>query len=121
MSSIAKTTTRSKKTKRLGPVQILRPEEYAEFDVETKMECIQALIPLGLMRIHELLEDEVRTLAGIRYKRKAASRLPGYRHGSNPGSVRLAGQRHPFKIPRVQYVEGGGEISLESLRPLRGR
>ena len=114
MSSIAKTTTRSKKTKRLGPVQILRPEEYAEFDVETKMECIQALIPLGLMRIHELLEDEVRTLAGIRYKRKAASRLPGYRHGSNPGSVRLAGQRHPFKIPRVQYVEGGGEIPLES-------
>jgi len=120
MSSIAKTTTRSKKTKRLGPVQILRPEEYAEFDVETKMECIQALIPLGLMRIHELLEDEVRTLAGIRYKRKAASRLPGYRHGSNPGSVRLAGQRHPFKIPRVQYVEGGGEIPLESLRHLRG-
>ncbi len=120
MSSIAKTTTRSKKTKRLGPVQILRPEEYAEFDVETKMECIQALIPLGLMRIHELLEDEVRTLAGIRYKRKAASRLLGYRHGSNPGSVRLAGQRHPFKIPRVQYVEGGGEIPLESLRHLRG-
>jgi transposase-like protein len=118
MSSIAKTTTRSKKTKRLGPVQILRPEEYAEFDVETKMECIQALIPLGLMRIQELLEDEVCALAGARYERKA-SRLPGYRHGSNPGSVRLAGQRHPFKIPRVQHV-AGGEIPLESLAHLRG-
>ena len=118
MSSIAKTTTRSKKTKRLGPVQILRPEEYAEFDVETKMECIQALIPLGLMRIQELLEDEVCALAGARYERKA-SRLPGYRHGSNPGSVRLAGQRHPFKVPRVQHV-AGGEIPLESLAHLRG-
>ncbi len=96
MSSIAKTTKRSKKTKRLGPVQVLRPEEYAGFDVETKMECIQALIPLGLMRIQELLEDEVRALAGLKYTRKAASGLSGYRHGSNPGSVRLAGQRHPL-------------------------
>ncbi|MDA0739925.1 MAG: hypothetical protein O3A59_13485 [Nitrospirae bacterium] len=66
MRSFAKTTKRSKKTKRLGPVQVLRPEQYAGFDVETKVECIQALIPLGLMRIHELLEDEVRTLAGLR-------------------------------------------------------
>ena len=120
MSSIAKATKRSKKTKRLGPVQVLRPEEYADFDVETKVECIQALIPLGLMRIRELLEEEVQTLAGIRYKRKASSGLPGYRHGSNPGSVQLAGQRHPFKIPRVQSVKGGGEISLESLAHLRG-
>ena len=120
MSSIAKTTTRSKKTKRLGPVKILRPDAYADFDVETKVECIQALIPLGLMRIHELLEDEVRALAGIKYTRKAASGLPGYRHGSNPGSVQLAGQRHPFKIPRVQSAKGGGEIPLESLAHLRG-
>ncbi len=118
MSSIAKTTTRSKKTKRLGRVRVIRPEQYAAFAVNSKVECIQALIPLGLMRIHELLEDEVCTLAGCRYTRKA-SRLPGRRHGSNPGSVRLAGQRHPFKIPRVQHV-AGGEISLASLAHLRG-
>jgi len=120
MRSITKTMTRSKKTKRLGPVEVLRPEAYADFDVETKVECIQALIPLGLMRIRELLEDEVRTLAGLRYQRKAAAGLPGYRHGSNPGSVQLAGQRHSFKIPRVQSVEGDGELALESLRQLRG-
>ena len=108
MSSIAETTKRSKKTRRLGPVRVIRPEQYEAFDVNSKLECIQALIPLGLMRIQELLEDDVCALAGARYERKA-SRLPGYRHGSNPGSVRLAGQRHPFPIPRVQYV-GGGEM-----------
>ncbi len=118
MSSIAKATKRSKKTKRLGPVQILRPEQYAGFDVETKVECIQALIPLGLMRIQELLEDEVQTLAGARYERKTAQ-LPGRRHGSNPGSVRLAGQRHPLRLPRVQHL-AGGEIPLETLAHLRG-
>ncbi len=118
MRSIAETTRRSKKTKRLGPVRVIRPEQYADFDVNSKVECIQALIPLGLMRIHELLEDEVCALAGARYERKA-SRLPGRRHGRNPGSVQLAGQRHPFKIPRVQHV-AGGEIPLESLAHLHG-
>jgi len=118
MSSIAETKRRSKKATRLGPVRMIRPEQYAAFDVNSKVACIQALIPLGLMRIHELLEDEVCALAGARYERKA-SRLPGRRHGSNPGSVRLAGQRHPFPIPRVQHV-AGGEIPLESLTHLRG-
>ena len=90
MSSIAKTTTRSKKTRRLGAVRVIRPKQYEAFDVNSKVECVQALIPLGLMRIQELLEDEVCALAGARYERKGA-RLPGRRHGSNPGSVRLAG------------------------------
>ena len=105
MSSLTETTKRSKKKKRLGPVRVMRPEHYETFDVNSKLECIHALIPLGLMRIQELLEDEVCTLAGARYERKA-SRLPGRRHGSNPGSVQLAGQRHPFSIPRVQHVAG---------------
>ena len=70
------------------------------------------------MRIQELLEDEVCALAGARYERKGA-RLPGRRHGSNPGNVRLAGQRHPLPIPRVQYV-GGGEMALQRLTHLRG-
>ena len=118
MSSIAKTSKRSKKTKRLGPVQALRPEAYANFDVETKLACIQALIPLGLMRIHELLEEEVCLLAGARYARKTTA-FPGRRSGSNPGSVRLAGQRHPLRIPRVQH-QAGGEIPLQTRAHLRG-
>ncbi len=118
MRSIAKTTTRSKKTRRLGAVRVIRPEQYEAFDVNSKVECIQALIPLGLMRIQELLEDEVCAVAGARDERKGA-RLPGRRHGSNPGSVRLAGQRHPLPIPRVQYV-GGGEMALQRLPHLRG-
>ena len=118
MSSLANTTTRSKKTRRLGAVRVIRPEQDEAFDVNSKVECSQALIPLGLMRFQERLEDEVCALAGARYERKGA-RLPGRRHGSNPGSIRLAGPRHPLPIPRVQYV-GGGEMALPSLTHLRG-
>ena len=118
MSSITKPTKRSKKTKRLGPVRVLRPEQYEAFDVNSKLECIRALIPLGLMRIQALLEEEVCTLAGTWYARKSPM-LPGRRYGSNPGSVQLAGQRHPLRIPRVQHV-AGGEIPLQTLNHLRG-
>ncbi len=118
MSSIAKSRKRSKKTRRLGPVQVLRPEQYEAFEVNCKLECIQALIPLGLMRIHELLEEEVCLLAGARYTRKSTA-FPGRRSGSNPGSVRLAGQRHPLRLPRVQHV-AGGEIPLQIRAHLRG-
>jgi transposase-like protein len=118
MSSIAKTTTRSKKTKRLGPVQVIRPDQYEAFDVDSKLECIRALIPLGLMHVQEVLEEEVYRWAGARYAPKTPD-LPGRRHGSNPGSVQLAGQRHPLRIQRVQY-KTGGEISLHALDHLRG-
>lgn len=118
MSSIAKPTTRSKKTKRLGPVQVIRPDQYEAFDVDSKVECIRALIPLGLMHVREVLEEEICTLAGARYARKTLE-LPGRRHGSNPGSVQLAGQRHPLRIPRVQH-KNSGEIPLHALEHLRG-
>jgi putative transposase len=118
MSSIAKTQKRSKKTKRLGSVQVIRPDQYEAFDVDSKMECIRALIPLGLMHVQEVLEEEVCILAGARYARKTPE-LPGRRHGSNPGSVQVAGQRHPLRIPRVQH-QHGGEIPLETLEQLRG-
>ena len=118
MSSITKTPKRSKKTKCLGDVPVLRPDQYAALEVDSKVECIRALIPLGLMHVQEVLEEEVCTLAGARYARKTPE-LPGRRHGSNPGSVQVAGQRHPLRIPRVLHT-GGGEISLHALACLRG-
>jgi putative transposase len=118
MGSIAKSKMRSKKTKCLGAPSVLRSDHYEAFEVDSKVECIRALIPLGLMHVQEVLETEVCTLAGARYARKTPE-LPGRRHGSNPGSVQLAGQRHPLRIPRVQH-KSGGEIPLYALEQLGG-
>ena len=118
MSSIANTAKRSQKRKQLGTAQIFGPTHYEAFDVDSKLECIRTLIPLGLMHLQEVLEDEVCALAGARYARKTTA-VPGRRHGSNPGSVQLAGQRHPLRIPRVQHVLGG-EMALETLDRYRG-
>ena len=57
-------------------------------------------------------------LAGERYARKDAS-SGGRRHGSNPGTVGLAGQRVPIRVPRLRHV-AGSEIPLRSYDALHG-
>jgi putative transposase len=112
MESVLRSVRKRKKGRRLGEVAIVGREAYAELELDAKVELIRSLVPLGLMHIQELLDQEVQALAGARYERRADDR-PGRRHGSNPGSVRLAGQRVPIRVPRVRRVEGG-EIPLRT-------
>ena len=118
MSSVLRSVRKRKKSRRLGEVEIIRREEYDDLELDAKVETIRALVPLGLMHVAELLDDEVMGLAGEHYARKAAA-TRGRRHGSNPGTVGLAGQRVPIRVPRVRSVTGG-EIPLRSYEALSG-
>ena len=83
-----------------------------------QVELIRALVPLGLLHVQELLDQEVTALAGARYARKDES-VEGRRHGSNPGTVGLAGQRVPIRVPRIRHI-AGSEIPLRSYEAMRG-
>ena len=81
-------------------------------DVNGRAELIQALIPLGLWHVKEILEQEVRSLAGERYKRQG---MEGYdRWGKQWGSVYLRDQKIPIPVPRVRDRQGGKEVRLRS-------
>ena len=95
MSSVLRSVSRRKKGRTLGPVEIIRREDYADLELDAKVELIRSLVPLGLMHVEELLDAEVTALAGGHYARKDAS-VGGRRHGSTPGTVGLAGQRVPI-------------------------
>ena len=82
------------------------------------MELIRSLVPLGLIHVVELLDEEVTALAGERYARKDVS-IGGRRHGSNPGTVGLAGQRVAIRVPRIRHV-AGSELPLRSYEALHG-
>ena len=110
MSSVLRPVRKRKKVRTLGPVDIIRREDYADLEVDAKVELIRSLVPLGLMHVEEVLDEEVTALAGERYARKDAS-MGGRRHGSNPGTVGLAGQRVPIRVPRLRRV-AGSEIPL---------
>ncbi len=37
----------------------MRRDEYAELELDSKVEVIRSLVPLGLMHVQELLDEEV--------------------------------------------------------------
>ncbi len=117
MSSMQRVVGRGKKSRRLGKVEVLERADYEGLELDTKVELILGLIPLGLMHVEQVLADEVRHLAGAKHARKGEAQV-GRRHGANPGSVRLAGQRVAIRVPRVRSERG--EIALRTYQALHG-
>ena len=79
--SVLRAVRKRKKVRKLGSVNIIRREAYADLELDAKVELIRSLVPLGLMHVQELLDEEVTALARERYARKDAS-VAGRRHGS---------------------------------------
>ena len=111
MSRVPRAVRKRKKTKVLGEVNVISREEYEDMKLDTRLELIRALIPIGLMGVYEELKKEVDRLAGERYKRKGGEIL-GSRHGTQRGTVKLGGQKVPVRVPRVRRE--GKEVKLES-------
>jgi transposase-like protein len=101
----------------MGEVEVVSRGVYEEMELDVKVEMIRSLVPLGLMHVKELLDEEVRALAGERYARKVKGEVR--RYGKNPGSVRLAGQRVPLEVPRLRGDRG--EVPLRSYQTLQER
>ena len=117
MGTMPRLVERGKKDRRMGVPGGLDWDEIQELDLDPRVELIRQLIPLGLAEVGRLLEEEVEELAGRRHARKGEADS-SYRHGHNPGSVRLGGQRHPGKVPRVRGP--AGEVRLASYERLHG-
>ena len=118
MSRVLRSVRKRKKGCTLGAVDVIDREGYAELEVDAQVEWIRSLVPLGLLHIEELLDEEVTALAGERYARQDPS-VGGRRHGSNPGTVGLAGQRVPIRVPRIRHVTER-ELPLRSYEALHG-
>lgn len=86
-------------------------------EVDTKLELIQALIPVGVLHVQEVLAEEVRRLAGERYQRNGR---PGHvRWTRQWGSVSLADQKLPVRYQRVRERRKGREVELRAYRRLQ--
>jgi transposase-like protein len=80
-------------------------------DLDTMVATIQSLIPLGLERFAEELQQAVEALAGPRYQRGAGDRQ-FYRWGWQPGSIYLADQKVPVRVQRVRDAHRDQEVRL---------
>lgn len=108
MNRIFKTIRKSREK-----IRVMTTEEYNGMSVDSRLELIQALIPLGLAAVQDELLREVKDIAGTRYSRGIHSR-----YGTNPGSVVLAGQRVAIDVPRVRDIRRDAEVPLSGYRRL---
>lgn len=101
--------------------EIIKDKDTVEsFDNDdTRVALIQALIPIGLEYVNELLQDEVNQLAGLRYSRQKQDRNENYRWGRQSGSVYLGEQKLPVQVPRVRNLKTGKEVKLGSYQKLQ--
>lgn len=87
-------------------------------EIDGKVELIQALIPMGLEAVKDLLQQEVKFLAGERYRRERP--MPGrVRWGRQRSSVYLSDQKIPVMAPRIRDRRTNLEVPLMSLERLQ--
>ena len=87
-------------------------------ELDTRVELIQELIPIGLEAVNEVLQQEVCQLAGERYSREGG--LPGHaRWGGQRGSVYLADRKVAIDVPRVRDMRRGQEVPLSAYQALQ--
>ncbi len=86
--------------------------------LDSRVAMIQALIPVALDRVQDLLQEELQALTGARYGRQGGQE--GYvRWGRQAGSVYLADQKVPTRVPRVRDLRRDAEVPLASYQALR--
>jgi len=119
----SKELTEDSATARLGSAEFTASEDLESAllnENDTKIALIQALIPIGLEAVNELLQEEVSRLVGPSYSRDKNKRVSGLvRWGSQGGSVYLSDQKVKIRVPRIRNINTNKEEELPSYKKLR--
>lgn len=97
------------KVKKAHGAAVKTLQEYGALSIYARVAALQQMVPLALIHSLDMIEDDVRRLAGERYKRNG---LPGYdRWGSQRGSICLHNRRIPNRVcqrtERPAHGQGG--------------
>jgi hypothetical protein len=102
---------------RRSRVKELMDLRLSALEIDTKLQLIQELLPLGLIHVGEILAEEVKALAGDRYKRNGK---PGHvRWTKQWGSVYIGEQKLPILYQRVRDRRKDKEVELTSYKGLQ--
>ena len=92
-----------KRTSKPDPEQTLEWLKAQPRDVKVSM--LLHYLEISRIYANDLLEEEVRELAGAKYSREKPHDGRYCRWGTNPGSIRLGAQSIPIEVPRVYDQE----------------
>ena len=100
----------------VGNVEVKVDADALELDGRVAM--IQALIPIGLAAVDDVLQRQVLGLVGDRYDRKDFDQ-PLRRWGKQKGWVYLGDQKVPIEVPRVRDTSLDAEVPLKAYKALQ--
>jgi len=105
------------KVRQAKAVEAADLQGYGAMELDIRLALIQELIPIGLMHVKDELQNEVRELAGRRYRREG---MAGHdRWGKQQGSIYIQDQRIPLMVPRVRDTKHNREVSLRTYEQLQ--
>lgn len=93
-------------------------DSLSEESFDIRLTLIQELIPIGLMAVNDILQQEVTRLAGAHYNRMKEKR-DIVRWGRQQGSVYLQDTKVKVRVPRVRNRKTDKEVVLSNYRKLR--
>ena len=102
MSRVLRPVRKRKKGHTLGAVDVIDREEYAELEVDAKVELIRSMVPLGLRHIEELLDEEVTALLASATPAKPRQSA-GAVMAATPGRSGWPASACRFRVPRIRW------------------
>lgn len=112
MRSLKRRIVKAKREKQIQALSRERRQAWASAardleEIKLRVELIQMLIPIGLMHVNDLLQQEVEQLAGPRYAR--AGGVEGYVRWGRQGD-RSIWQKMSMQVPQVRDARKKEEI-----------
>ena len=98
------------------------PESIRELmnaGLDMKLHMVQHHAQMAYLLAGELLNDELIYLTGQKHERDKPLGGAYRRWGTNPGSIRIDGERTPIRVPRVRDVVAERERPLKSYQYLK--
>ncbi|MCZ2269384.1 MAG: hypothetical protein HND40_15050 [Ignavibacteriota bacterium] len=92
---------------------------YKNQSLETQLSLFGNFLEIAKILANQLMEEEVKEKAGIRYDREKPSSGRYSRWGSNPGSIRVGEEKVKIKVPRIHDNQSLITESPERYQKLR--
>lgn len=94
-------------------------EWFYEQPIDIKFEMVMNHFEMSRIMINQIFEEIIREKTGSRYEHSLNGPKKYYRHGYNPGSIKMGDHRLPVEIPRIREASSGKCVPLPGLENLR--
>ena len=92
---------------------------FYEQPVDIKFEMVMNHFEMSRIMINQIFEESIREKTGDRYEHALTGQKKYYRHGFNPGSVKLGDHKLPVEIPRIREASSGKCIPLPGIEKFK--